>query len=100
MSRSRKKVPIYKDQATRKYGKKQANKAVRRRKEESFKGKEYRKVYSSWDISDYISYYSKEQAIKDWYQEENLPKYRQSLHNRYKTIEKWLLHWKKWNFNK
>ena len=98
MSRSRKKVPIFKDQSTRKFGKKQANKAVRRQKEETFKGKEYKKVYCSWNISDYICYYSKEQAIHDWYAEENLPAYQQRLHKRYKTLEDWIKQWRKWSY--
>ena len=49
MSRSRKKVPISKDHRSGKWGKKQANRAVRRNKSQSLKGKEYK--YTKYNLS-------------------------------------------------
>lgn len=95
MSRSKRKVPIVKDHNSGKYGKKMANKKVRREKDTLFKGKEYRKVYPSWDIHDYISYYPKEEAIQDWYSEESYPSYWQWRHSEYKTLERYLIAWEK-----
>ena len=93
MSRSYKRRPIVKDHNSGKYGKRQGNKAVRRKKDFSLSGSEYKKVYNSWNIHDYISYYSKEDAIKDWYKEEKeRSKY---LHKKYGTLKKWLQAWKK-----
>lgn len=94
MSRSYKKHPIVKDHSSGKWGKKQSNRAVRN-KEEAYKRSNYKKVYPSWDIHDYISYYSKEMAIEDWYVEEARPKESQFLHNKYGTLEKWLIAWEK-----
>lgn len=53
MSRSYKKTPIVKDGKSGYPGKKFANKAVRRYKGEIPNGKQYRKIYSSYDIHDY-----------------------------------------------
>ena len=100
MSRSRKKVPICKDHPTGKWGKRQANRAVRRRKGESLNRKSYKKVYDSWDIHDYIAFYPKEQAIKDWYIEENDPNVIGWRHKKYQTLERWLIAWKKMMYNK
>ena len=93
-------MPICKDHPTGKWGKKQANKAVRRNKNSSLKGKSYKKVYDSWDIHDYISFYPKEQAIKDWYEEEHRPDLSRWRHKKYKTLERWLLAWEKMMYNK
>lgn len=97
MSRSYKKTPIVKDNIGGKTGKRFANKKVRRLKNELFKRKEYKKAYESWDINDYISYYTLEEAIKDWYKEEkeNFPRELAWRHNEFKTLEKWIQHWKK-----
>lgn len=100
MSRSRKKVPISKDHRSGKWGKKQANRAVRRDKNRSLKGKEYRKIYDSWDIHDYISFYPKEEAIKDWYAEEQEPAWNRWRHKKYKILERWLIAWEKMMYNK
>lgn len=72
MSRSYKKTPIVKDNAGgRKSSKRFANKKVRREKYLS-NGKEYRKVYNTWDIYDYVSYctlerYMKIKHLRDFY---------------------------------
>lgn len=51
MSRSYKKTPVYKD---RRLGSKRlASKKVRRSKDVPKKGKGYRKIYDSWNISDF-----------------------------------------------
>ena len=100
MSRSRKKVPISKDHRSGKWGKKQANRAVRRNKSQSLKGKEYKKIYDSWDIHDYISFYPKEEAIKDWYAEEKNSYLIGWRHKRYKTLKRWLIAWEKMMYNK
>lgn len=63
MSRSYKKTPIVKDNAGgRKHAKRQANKKVRRTKCLS-SGKQYRKVYNTWDIYDYVSYCTLEEFL-------------------------------------
>ena len=66
MSRSYKKHPICTDRTDgAKYWKRIANKRVRR-----YKGlpnyKAYKKVYCSWDIHDWISRWSKQQAINSY----------------------------------
>ena len=97
MSRSYKKTPIVKDNIGGKTGKRFANKKVRRLKNELFKRKEYKKVFESWNINDYISYYSLEDAIIDWYNEEEnkILKEYAPLHKKYKTLENWIKHWEK-----
>lgn len=95
MSRSVKKHPVVKDKGSGKWGKRQASKAVRRSKSFDGSGKEYKKLYNSGNIYDYISYYSKEDAIKDWKREELLPVRKQRLHKKYQILEKWLIAWEK-----
>ena len=94
MSRSYKHTPVYSDYSRKatKYWKNQAVRKVRR----SFDvpdGKAYRKFYQSWRIHDYISYFTKEDAI--------------DRYNRYRrvygeqTLEEYLLKvWKKYYFRK
>lgn len=56
MSRSYKKTPVLQDKygsKTNKWSKRQASKASRRYKEYIAKGKSYKKIYCSWNISDY-----------------------------------------------
>ncbi len=100
MSRSKRRTPIVKDHNSGKWGKRQANKRVRREKDFDGKGKSYKKIYPSYDIHDYITRYSKERAIKDWKDEENNPEYDYRLHQRYKTLEEWLAAWEKMILNK
>lgn len=102
MSRSYKKTPVAKDNFGGKTGKRMANKKVRKNKNELLKRGDYKKVSESWDINDFICYYSKEQAIKDWYKEEkNNPPYQNGWrHEKYHTLEKWLIAWKKMMLNK
>ena len=97
MNRSYKKTPIVKDNAGGKIGKRFANKKVRRLKNELLKRGEYKKIYESWNINDYISYYTLEDAIADWLEEEKdyVPKKYAWRHKKYKTLENWINAWKK-----
>jgi hypothetical protein len=57
MSRSHKRTPVYKDGGRNgKFLKRQANRKVRKTKEVGGKSKNYRKLYESWNISDYRFY--------------------------------------------
>lgn len=93
MSRSYKKSPICKDH-TRILGssrtpKQEASRAVRRQKEIP-NGNGYRKIYCSWDISDYKFIKSKAEFKQEW---DSGDEY---LHKNYKTYEQALFHcWKK-----
>ena len=109
MSRSYKKTPIVKDGGkSSKKSKRLANKKVRRNTDKlAIKGKSYKKIYNSWDINDYISYWSEKDAIKDWYEEETLAKMLGVLvetignHKRYGTLENYLnKNYKKYNIRK
>lgn len=100
MSRSYKKHPIYTDGGTpgTKYAKRFANKKVRRTDwdELPLKGNGYKKVYCSWDIHDYISRMSIEDARASW--ERNRNAYWMCD---YETFEDFLNHeWKKWYYRK
>lgn len=53
MSRSYRKFPLCKCERSCKWGKKQANKRVRRYKGEISNGRNYKKLYESWEICDY-----------------------------------------------
>ena len=102
MSRSYKKTPIVKDNIGGKTGKRFANKKVRKFKGELLKGGEYKKISESWNINDFISYYTLEDAIADWFEEEKdyVPKRKAWRHRRYKTLENWIIAWKKMMLNK
>lgn len=65
MSRSYKKVPHCKCEDSCKWGKRQANKKVRRYKGEITNGKGYKKLYESWNICDYHWIETWEQ-YKEW----------------------------------
>lgn len=63
MSRSYKKTPIIKCCGDKRYGKRQANKKVRRSdRTVLLKGKQYRKLYETWDINDMIQFWSRREA--------------------------------------
>lgn len=54
MSRSYKRTPVCKDgNKSKKFGKRQANKRVRKTKELGRKSKLYRKAYEPWNVCDY-----------------------------------------------
>lgn len=64
MSRSYKKTPILKDNwRGRKKDKRLANKKVRNAKYVA-NGKQYRKVFNTWDIFDYVSYCTLERYME------------------------------------
>lgn len=86
MSRSYKKHPRVKD-AANKGMKKFANKKVRHTKNIP-NGKAYKKVFESYDISDWCWIWTKEEAIKEWY-ENNW------IREHYETLEKYLMYWEK-----
>ncbi|MFG6369225.1 MAG: hypothetical protein K1W16_12535 [Lachnospiraceae bacterium] len=66
MSRSYKRIPIKKCCGDRQYGKRQANKKVRRsNKSVLYNRKQYRKLYETWDINDVIVYWSRREAERD-----------------------------------
>lgn len=65
MSRSMKKTPVCKEYGSR-WSKRQASKAVRRYTEDIPFGKCYRKIYCSWNISDWRFYTPYAQAFKEW----------------------------------
>ena len=57
MSRSYKKTPVCKDgNASKKFGKKMANKKTRKTADLGGKSKHYRKAYETWDVCDYRIY--------------------------------------------
>ena len=70
MSRSYKKSPVFTDGSagSTKESKRFANKKVRHTDFDYLpkKGRSYKKCYESWDIHDFVSYYTKEECIKDW----------------------------------
>jgi len=67
MARSYKKTPVYTDRTKgAKYWKRLANKKVRKENNHFSKGKKYKRLFNSWEIHDYISYWNKFQALKDF----------------------------------
>lgn len=99
MSRSRKKNPITKDGNSQKRNKKRiAEKQVRnylkQHPEETLQGKSYRKVWESWEIADYVSRYTREEAIKDWNEGHNY------LHKKFNSLEDWLEYYDKCYYHK
>ena len=95
MSRSYKKNPIYTDRPNgAKYWKRLANKKVRKENNHFLKGKKYKRLFNSWEIHDYISYWDKKQALKDFTRYEY-------LREEYKNEEEFLnKRWKKSQYRK
>jgi hypothetical protein len=65
MARSYRKNPIVKDAS--KYGKKMANRKVRRTKEGLPNGTLYRKVYPQYDVCEWSHRKTFGEAVADWY---------------------------------
>lgn len=93
MSRSYKKTPIAKDNKRgRRIAKRMAAKKVRKSQDVP-NGKQYRKVYEPWDIYDYISRWSKKDAINE-YESASEDSY---IRKKYKSLEEFLeKHWAKY----
>lgn len=89
MSRSYKKHPRVKDK-TNKNMKKFANKKVRHT-EDIPNGKAYKKVFESWEISDYNWIWTKEEAIEQY----NRADENSWIKKRYKNLEDYLKYWEK-----
>ena len=89
MSRSYKKHNRAKDPAGKDM-KKFANKKVRHTKNIP-NGKAYKKVFESWDISDYNWIWTKEEAIKEY----NSAPDDSWIKEHYETLEKYLKYWEK-----
>lgn len=110
MSRSYKKSPVYTDGRTPgpKISKRFAAKKVRNTDwdELPLKGCGYKKVFCSYDIHDYISRYTIEDARRVWEDdlrsvELGIYSYEVSDHAKYGTFENFLNKWwKKWYYRK
>lgn len=97
MSRSYRKNPIVKDNGkSKKEMKSLANRKVRRKlNDPDFNiadGKAYKKEFESWDIADFISRWTKEDAIKEY--ESKSKKYRW-FKEEWPTLEDYLNYWEK-----
>ena len=91
MSRSRKHVPISKDNSRgSKNAKKRANRKVRHTKIEDLplKGSSYKKYYCQYNIHDWISFWSWEQAL-NWYRTTN----NEYMKKKYPTEKDFYIHW-------
>ena len=97
MSRSYRKNPIVKDNGkSKKEMKSLANRKVRRKlNDPDFNmadGKAYKKEFESWDIADFISRWTKEDAINEY--ESKSKKYRW-FKEEWPTLEDYLNYWEK-----
>jgi len=103
MSRSYKRNPVYTDRTHgAKYWKRVSNKKVRKSNNVFLKGNKYKKIYNSWNIHDYISRWSKEQALDYYY---NSIIFRNGkwiyIYDKYKSEKEFLdKYWKKYQFRK
>jgi hypothetical protein len=96
LSRSYKKNPIVKDVSRDE--KKFANRKVRRTTEVP-DGKQYRKVYPTWDVIDHSSYCSKQEWIDQWHYYESMGETIPYYKNK-KDLEDSLNQWSKWYYRK
>lgn len=92
MSRSYKKSPWYTDGGAGgpKSSKREANKKIRHLDfdELPMKGKTFKKYYCSYDIHDYKSLWTYNEAVKDWESKE-------CYHDRYDSFDEYIKHWAK-----
>ena len=104
MSRSIKKTPILKDGGrSSKWGKRQANKAIRRYEDEIPNGGAYKKLFESMEINDYICYWTEEDAKAQYYMWKRHYHYKgwdDSFNKDFGTLEEYLLRWRKHMKNK
>lgn len=91
MSRSYKKHAICTDgRDGRKPWKRDANKVVRRYKHKIANGKDYKKLYCSWNIHDYISRWTWAEARADWEKEDSFYKWQ------FPTLKEFYRYWSKY----
>ena len=90
MSRSYKKHYRVKDK-NNKFMKRYANKKVRHTKDLP-NGRAYKKVMEPWDISDWNWYWSRQDAINEYYSNDPLNAW---IHDEFETLEKYLIYWEK-----
>lgn len=89
MSRSIKKNPICKSGNNSRYGKRLANKKVRRTLiDMPQKSKAYKKVYESYNITDYVCRWTFRDALEDYYYG-NRKEYWQSHYTEEEFIKYW-----------
>ena len=98
MGKSKKKIPIVKDNGkSKKRDKAIANRIVRSRlKDPDFviaNGNAYKKEFESYNIADYVAYWTKEDAIRYYNTNE-------WVKDKYPTLESWLINWEKTMLNK
>ncbi|WP_304393356.1 hypothetical protein [uncultured Clostridium sp.] len=74
-----------------------ASRKVRRYKGEIQNGNSYKKIFNSWDISDFCWYQTKEEAIMEWYKDQyDIINNVNSWKSKYQcTLEEELAMWKK-----
>lgn len=99
MSRSYRKHPVVKDNGkSKKQDKTLANRIVRRKlKDPEYDladGKSYKKEYESWNIADYITRWTKEEAIKEYDENFYIDK------ERFPTLDSWINFWEKCMYRK
>ena len=97
MSKSYKKHPYLKESSQHtKYGKKFANRKVRK-SEETLQHKDYKKQYCSWEISEYKFYMSEQEVINEFFASRN-----EEYHwmKKFKTLKEALTWWKKTDLRK
>ena len=95
MSRSYKKNPVAKETGDKKSRKQIANRRVRRRikdNEDMPARLQHKKMTESWDITDYKTSMTREEAII-WYNESRNKS--EKFKKRFPTLEKWLKYWDK-----
>lgn len=103
LSRSYKRSSVSTDGSphTTKEMKRYANSKVRKTNG-VFNGNSYKKLFCSYDIHDYISRWSKQDAIQKWFEEEadilnGIISFKYSYHDKYKTLKNYLNRgWAKW----
>lgn len=100
MSDSYKKQPITKICGYGKQGKIYANRKVRQAPLNGTQRGTYKKLYCSWNIKDYVSYYSAEQAAAYYEQltkkDPSLLTYtEQGILKKYPTLESFMINWEK-----
>ena len=95
MSRSYKHTDFVKD-PNNKFMKRFANKKVRHSKDIP-SGGAYKKVFCSWEISDYRWRWTREEAIEEWYEHHRDPDNPRNrwFVKKFETLEKYLIYWEK-----